>query len=42
MEEREIADALGVSERTVRREWVRARAWLYAELYPESGPEAAP
>jgi RNA polymerase sigma factor (TIGR02999 family) len=35
MEEREIAEALGVSERTVRREWVRARAWLYARLYPE-------
>jgi RNA polymerase sigma factor (TIGR02999 family) len=34
MEETEIADALGVSTRTVRREWVKARAWLYAELYP--------
>jgi RNA polymerase sigma factor (TIGR02999 family) len=33
MEEREIAELLGVSERTVRREWVKARAWLYAELY---------
>lgn len=34
MEEREIAEALGVSERTVRREWVKARAWLYRSLYP--------
>jgi RNA polymerase sigma factor (TIGR02999 family) len=39
LEESEIAAALGVSERTVRREWVRARAWLYAELHPE--PEDA-
>jgi RNA polymerase sigma factor (TIGR02999 family) len=37
MEEREIAEALGVSERTVRREWVKARAWLYARLYPGPG-----
>jgi len=28
MEEREIADALDLSERTVRRDWVKARAWL--------------
>ena len=35
MEEAEIALALGVSERTVRRDWVKARAWLYAKLYPE-------
>jgi RNA polymerase sigma factor (TIGR02999 family) len=36
MEEREIAEALGISERTVRREWVKARAWLYAQLYPDA------
>ncbi len=34
MEEHEIATALGVSERTVRRDWVKARAWLYRSLYP--------
>lgn len=28
----EIAQALGVSEATVRRQWTLARAWLYAEL----------
>jgi RNA polymerase sigma factor (TIGR02999 family) len=28
----EIADALGVTDRTVRREWVLARAWLYRDL----------
>ena len=36
MEETEIAEALGISERTVRRDWVKARAWLYRELYPEA------
>jgi RNA polymerase sigma factor (TIGR02999 family) len=35
MEEKEIAEALGISERTVRRDWVKARAWLYRELYPK-------
>jgi RNA polymerase sigma factor (TIGR02999 family) len=35
MEEKDIAEALGISERTVRRDWVKARAWLYRELYPE-------
>jgi RNA polymerase sigma factor (TIGR02999 family) len=38
MEERELAEALGISERTVRREWVKARAWLYARLYPGQSP----
>jgi RNA polymerase sigma factor (TIGR02999 family) len=33
MEEQEIADALGASVRTIRRDWVKARAWLYARLY---------
>ncbi|HZJ66792.1 MAG TPA: ECF-type sigma factor, partial [Kofleriaceae bacterium] len=32
MEESEIAEALGVTERTVRRDWVKARAWLYHAL----------
>lgn len=34
MEEKDIAEALGVSERTIRRDWVKARAWLYRALYP--------
>jgi RNA polymerase sigma factor (TIGR02999 family) len=33
LEESEIAVALGVTERTVRRDWTKARAWLYRELY---------
>ena len=32
MEESEIAEALGITERTVRRDWVKARAWLYRAL----------
>lgn len=28
----EIAEAIGVSERTVRRDWEMARAWLHSEL----------
>ncbi len=34
LEEQEIAAVLNVSDRTVRREWVKARAWLYRHLYP--------
>ncbi len=30
--EQETAAALGVTDRTVRRDWVKAKAWLYAEL----------
>lgn len=33
MAEDEIADVLGVSARTVNREWRMARAWLYKEMY---------
>jgi RNA polymerase sigma factor (TIGR02999 family) len=32
----ETASALGLSERTVKRDWQKARAFLHAELYPES------
>jgi RNA polymerase sigma factor (TIGR02999 family) len=32
MEHAEIAEALDVSEPTVRRHWAYARSWLYAEL----------
>ena len=31
--EEETAAALGVTARTVRRDWVKARSWLYAELH---------
>jgi RNA polymerase sigma factor (TIGR02999 family) len=32
MTEAEVAEALGVTERTVRRDWQKARAFLYREL----------
>jgi RNA polymerase sigma factor (TIGR02999 family) len=32
--EDQIAEALGISTRTVRRDWNLARAWLYRELKP--------
>ncbi len=35
LSEQDIAGLLGVSERTIDRDWIRARAWLYKELYPE-------
>lgn len=31
--EDDIAAALGVTTRTVQRDWARARAWLYREVY---------
>jgi len=34
--EDETADALGVTARTVRRDWVKAKGWLYRELHDES------
>jgi RNA polymerase sigma factor (TIGR02999 family) len=38
MEELEIAAALGVSDRTVRRDWIKARAWLFRTLAARSAP----
>ena len=32
MTDDETADVLGVTTRTVRRDWVKARGWLYAAL----------
>lgn len=31
--ESETAEALGVTDRTVARDWVKARGWLYRELF---------
>ena len=36
----ETADVLGSSPATVKREWARARAWLFRELKPVAGPVA--
>lgn len=32
--EAETAQALGISDRTVRRDWLKAKAWLYVEMAP--------
>lgn len=37
LSEAEIAEALGVTPRTVERDWVKARALLHAEIYGEGG-----
>ena len=37
----EAADVLGVSSRTVMREWNIARAWLYGDLKERHGDDAA-
>jgi RNA polymerase sigma factor (TIGR02999 family) len=38
LSEEETAEALGVGPRTVRRDWVKARSWLYTELYGDPEP----
>jgi RNA polymerase sigma factor (TIGR02999 family) len=35
MTEEETAEALGLGLRTARRDWAKARSWLYTELYDE-------
>ena len=35
MDDGEIAEALGVTDRTVRRDWVKARAWLNRWLHQD-------
>src|SRR5262249_13674311 len=40
MSEEEVAEALGVTARTVRRDWEKARAFLYREL--QDDPSRAP
>lgn len=35
LQDEEIADVLGVTRRTVQRDWVKARAWLHRELADE-------
>ena len=32
LSERQIAESMGLSERTVKREWQVARAWLHGQL----------
>jgi RNA polymerase sigma factor (TIGR02999 family) len=34
MTEEETAEALGIASRTARRDWLKAKSWLYGSLYP--------
>jgi RNA polymerase sigma factor (TIGR02999 family) len=36
----QIAEVTGMSVRTVKRDWVRARAWLYRSMQPVAGSES--
>jgi RNA polymerase sigma factor (TIGR02999 family) len=38
MTEEEVAAALGVADRTVRRDWIKAKGWLMRELKGADGP----
>ena len=37
MTEEETAEALGVTDRTVRRDWVKAKGWLLTDIAPPDG-----
>jgi RNA polymerase sigma factor (TIGR02999 family) len=41
MTEEETAAALGLTDRTVRRDWVKAKGWLHQELASLQDPEAS-
>ena len=36
MSEDETAEALGIAVRTIRRDWSKAKSWLFRELYPDA------
>jgi RNA polymerase sigma-70 factor, ECF subfamily len=36
MTEEETAEALGIGVRTAKRDWAKARSWLYQEIYREA------
>jgi RNA polymerase sigma factor (TIGR02999 family) len=38
MTEEEVAAALGITERTVRRDWIKAKGWLVRELEAADAP----
>ena len=44
MSEEDVAEALHISVRTVKRDWAFARAWLHGEVCgnPQRGPESEP
>lgn len=34
--EEETAQALDIGLRTAKRDWAKARSWLYQEMYPDA------
>lgn len=38
LSEEQTAEVLDISVRTVRRDWVKAKGWLYTQLQPDSPP----
>jgi RNA polymerase sigma factor (TIGR02999 family) len=38
MTEEETAEALGVTDRTIRRDWIKAKGWLLNDLAPVDAP----
>jgi RNA polymerase sigma factor (TIGR02999 family) len=42
LSEAETAEVLGITDRTVRRWWVRARAWIHAQMAEASEGGASP
>jgi RNA polymerase sigma factor (TIGR02999 family) len=38
----EVAEVLGVNERTVKRDWEIARGWIFATLHPEEPSHESP
>jgi RNA polymerase sigma-70 factor (ECF subfamily) len=36
--EEETAEALGIGLRTAKRDWAKAKSWLYQEIYPDAVP----
>ena len=38
MTEEETAEALGIGLRTAKRDWAKAKSWLYQEIYSDAAP----
>ena len=41
MSEEETAEAIGIGLRTVKRDWAKAKGWLYRELFDSDGQEVS-
>lgn len=41
LNEEETAEALSIGLRTVKRDWAKARSWLYRELHPDVLPDVS-